>query len=692
MGDDVLLINSFYYHNFHKEGNMGSRKFLTVCAMVLCTVGAHKQVSAGSVPLPDIEAATATHTNVIILIPDGMGTSHATLSRWVAQSQGKTLAVDQMKTGLCKTYMSNSVIPGSATCGTAFACGYKTSVTRIGVKPDTINVPEVQVVSEEDKFHPIANVMEAAKLMGKKTGVISTSDFRHATPASFVAHWYYRNNGDCIAAQMASSNVDLIFGGGSDKYITNNACLLDNDPLNLGWDTYIDERSELMSLDETAAGRTLGLFADDDLHKDLDRQFFNKSREPSLAEMTERAIDILNEDDDGFVLMVEGSQVDWASHGDDPVGVTTDFLAFDDAVQVARDFASDDGETMVIAVPDHDNGGCTIYSDDNKGGDSYKDIQVHEMVKPITDAKITAAYLADILFGMYPSSDATTADDSAAIADSVGDYWPVIDSIPMSTSEMDEVVDDINNGGWLEKTLGDIFSTRCYIGWTTGGHTGHDVQIWYEGCDRDINTIDNTEVGDMIFEAIGANKDSVNARLFVDATDAFSDADNVTIDTAGYLMSGSNPYIVAGAKLVVEEGSKKGVFFLNTRVCSLYTDTDTSKTVLEEGLVVYEINTHRAFVPKEAVNVFYGGATGVSTSHARPVRHQITLRNGVLNVPGQKHVDVKFYTLNGSMVKNVHVSGSQLNINKIAMSNGVYIMSVNGMSRMKIHRMNGTVN
>jgi alkaline phosphatase len=675
---------------------MGSKQLLAACATVLVMAGGYVNVQGGTVPLPNIEKATATHTNVIILIPDGMGTSHATVSRWVAQAQGAELAVDQMKTGLVKTYMSNSIIPGSATCGTAFACGYKTNVTRLGVWPDTINTPEVTAVSDEDKFRPIANVMEAAKLLGKKTGVISTSDFRHATPASFVAHWYYRNNGDCIAAQMASSNIDLIFGGGSEKYITDNACLIDNDPLNIGWDTYIDERTELMNLDETTAGRTLGLFADDDLHKELDRQFFNVEREPSIAEMTERAIDILSQDEDGFVLMVEGSQVDWASHGDDPVGVVTDFLAFDEAVQVARDFAAENGETMVIAVPDHDNGGCTVYSDYNTGGDSYKDIQPHEMVGPIIQAKITAAYLANILFGMYPDNDATTADDSASIADTVGNYWPVIDSIPMSTEEMDGVVDDINNGGWLEKTLGDIISPRCYIGWTTGGHTGHDVQIWYEGYDGDINTIDNTEVGDLIFDAMGVHKDSVSARLFIDATEAFNAAATVTIDTAGCVMGyGSNPYIVAGAKLTVEEGTKKAVFPLNTRICSLYVD-GTLDTVeeLEEGLVVYEINTHRAFVPSEAVNTFYGSGTSVNPAHLRTgsLRSVVTLRSGILDVSGHEHVDVRIYGLNGTLVQHVRTEGARVDLNDIAMSNGMYIMSVNGgLTRMKIHRMNGRV-
>jgi alkaline phosphatase len=82
--------------------------------------------------------------------------------------------------------------------------------------------------------------------------------------------------------------------------------------------------------------------------------------QPSIAEMTAKAIELLSQDRDGFFLMVEGSQVDWAGHNNDPIYMTTDFLAFDEAVKVACDFADEKGKTLVMAFPDHNTGGMKI--------------------------------------------------------------------------------------------------------------------------------------------------------------------------------------------------------------------------------------------------------------------------------------------------------------------------------------------
>jgi alkaline phosphatase len=95
--------------------------------------------------------------------------------------------------------------------------------------------------------------------------------------------------------------------------------------------------------------------------------------------MTEKAIELLSEDEDGFFLMVEGSQVDWAGHANDPEYMVTDFLAFDEAVKAAVNFAEEDGHTLVIVFPDHNTGGMTIGNYDT----SYTDLTVEELVDPL---------------------------------------------------------------------------------------------------------------------------------------------------------------------------------------------------------------------------------------------------------------------------------------------------------------------
>merc|ERR1711933_348452 len=100
-------------------------------------------------------------------------------------------------------------------------------------------------------------------------------------------------------------------------------------------------------------------FADSHMSPDIDRVHFTPT-EPSIAEMTEKTIEMLSKNENGFFMMVEGSQVDFAGHANDPIWMTTDFIAWDDAVRVAVDFAKEDGETLVLALPDHNTGGLKI--------------------------------------------------------------------------------------------------------------------------------------------------------------------------------------------------------------------------------------------------------------------------------------------------------------------------------------------
>ena len=101
------------------------------------------------------------------------------------------------------------------------------------------------------------------------------------------------------------------------------------------------------------------MFAEDDLAYDFDRPHLAPTQ-PSLAEMTQKAIEILSRNPKGFFLFVEASKVDWASHGNDPIGVISDLLAFDGAVASALDFAKARPQTLVLAFSDHGNGGMSL--------------------------------------------------------------------------------------------------------------------------------------------------------------------------------------------------------------------------------------------------------------------------------------------------------------------------------------------
>ncbi|PAD71379.1 MULTISPECIES: alkaline phosphatase [Paenibacillus] len=278
--------------------------------------------------------------NVILLIPDGMGISYLTATRIY---KGEELSFERYVKGLMKTASADTNVTDSAAAGTAMATGYKTnngviSVTPDGVKPDSI--------------------LDAARESGKSTGLVATSRITHATPAVFTAHDPSRGNEVALATEYIN-NVDVILGGGRDMFLPESEGgkqperNLVEEAKAAGYE-YITNRSEIGQVD---GDQILGLFAMSDLKYEIDR---DKQNVPSLAEMTKLAVDTLSKNDKGFFLMVEGSQIDWAGHANDPIALITDMLAFEEAVDVALEFARENSDTLVVVVGDHETGGMNI--------------------------------------------------------------------------------------------------------------------------------------------------------------------------------------------------------------------------------------------------------------------------------------------------------------------------------------------
>jgi alkaline phosphatase len=119
----------------------------------------------------------------------------------------------------------------------------------------------------------------------------------------------------------------------------------------------VRNESELVAVDPAATERLLGIFTDSHMSYELDR---DPAVEPSLAEMTEKAIDVLSKDEDGFFLMVEGGRIDHADHARDYKRTAVDTVAFDDAVKVALDYAAENPDTLVVVTADHECGGLVI--------------------------------------------------------------------------------------------------------------------------------------------------------------------------------------------------------------------------------------------------------------------------------------------------------------------------------------------
>jgi len=303
--------------------------FLQGCAVV---------VNAPAVAVRDRQPVSLPR-NVILMIGDGMGVGQVT----AAEIELGTLNMERLPVGgLVTTFSGNRLVTDSAASGTALATGHKTNNGAISVSPDG---------------KPLKTVLEYAEERGMATGLVVTCSVTHATPAVFASHVDSREEYNEIALQMAESGVDVLFGGGWSFFLPN------TEPGGVrkdGRDLLSELRrrmpvaltvEELRSLPETDAAAAL-LYPE---HPPA-----APSREPSLAELTGRALDVLSRDNDGFFVMVEGSQIDWAGHENDHEWLIREMADFDAAVGVAMDFAEQSGNTLVIVTADHETGAYAV--------------------------------------------------------------------------------------------------------------------------------------------------------------------------------------------------------------------------------------------------------------------------------------------------------------------------------------------
>jgi alkaline phosphatase len=196
--------------------------------------------------------------------------------------------------------------------------------------------------------------------------------------------------------------------------------------------------------------------------------------------MTAKALDLLDEDPDGFFLMVEGSRIDHAAHGNDAAAHLHDMLAYDAAVATALDFARRDGRTLVISVADHETGGLTL---GRRGASGWN---------PDVLSRVRASHSPIV------SQLAEGGDVETVLASYVG-----IDDLSDEERELFETAG--TESGALSAALTQVVGHRAGVGWTTGGHTAVDVNLYAFGPGREsfIGNLDNAEVGRRIAQLMG---------------------------------------------------------------------------------------------------------------------------------------------------------------------------------------------
>jgi len=294
--------------------------------------------------------------NIIIVVSDGMsvGSLNMTdlyLSRKIGKGSNwlQLYRDNKVTRGLMDMASLSSIVTDSAAASSSWGGGFRVNNGGLNVGPTGEN------------YLPI---WQKFKIAGKMAGCVTTVPITHATPAGFCVNSKTRKDQAGIAEKYLDLKFDIMMGGGNEYFSPDNR----DDKVDM-YQKFTNKGYEVVKTrKQMLAANTkkpiLGVFSDSGLPYTIDR---NNNKElaknvPTLAEMTQKAIDRMKNHPEGFVLQVEAGKVDWAAHGNDIAGLLYDQTAHDDAVKVAINFADTNDETLVIITTDHGNSNPgTIY-------------------------------------------------------------------------------------------------------------------------------------------------------------------------------------------------------------------------------------------------------------------------------------------------------------------------------------------
>ncbi|ATA93383.1 alkaline phosphatase [Capnocytophaga canimorsus] len=289
-----------------------------------------------------------TPKNIIYMVSDGMSSGTLTMadlySRRILGKPSNWISLYEQSLAT-KAYMDmqslSSVVTDSAAASSSWGGGHRVPNGRLNVGPNG------------EMYTPI---WQKFKKAGKKVGCVTTVPITHATPAGFCVNSKARNAQEDIAEQYLQLRFDVMMGGG-DKYFSSQKRKDKKDMYQQfvrGGFTVVKNKTDMKKAPKNKP--LLGVFDEEGLPYSLDYTSEKDLQQcPTLAEMTAKAIEQMQDHSKGFVLQVEGGKVDWAAHGNDIGALLFDQLAFDQAVGVALQFAQKDKNTLVVVTTDHGN-------------------------------------------------------------------------------------------------------------------------------------------------------------------------------------------------------------------------------------------------------------------------------------------------------------------------------------------------
>ena len=457
--------------------------------------------------------------NVIFMLTDGTSEGALAAARWYERymtgDMSFNLALDQYICGLVQTHESDCPITCSAPGMSAYMTGVPGRIGNVSMYPLPHPEHDFYPVDPDRAGQPAATVLEAARyLKGKSTGLVCTVTFPHATPAAASAHYPYRWDYHRIALQQSCEGLDLVFGSGTGVLTDEMRAMIASTGATLIEDDVAAFRAfEPSGLKASSAGvvspaetapsagvapssnRLWALFGGDMTEFEIDRV---DSEQPSLSEMTAKAIDILARDRKGFFLMVEGSKVDYGAHSMDPVETITELLEFDRAVKVAMDFARKDGNTTVIIASDHGNGGLQV------GGSDYADYEanpVDSIYYGIRGVKASSWKMIERLQGCSEGEIPAVFKEWTGIELQPSE----LSAIKKNMNRVEENYMEVANIWNLQGVIARIYLSRSKLRMIGGQHTGEDVilGVYNPRGQRPTGVIRNTQLNAYLCQILG---------------------------------------------------------------------------------------------------------------------------------------------------------------------------------------------
>ena len=447
--------------------------------------------------------------NVILFVGDGMSLQARQIARILSKgiTEGRyndLLNMEKMdNVAVVTTSGYDAIVTDSANSASAYATGHKSVVNAMGVYENCTKDP-----FDDPK---VENIIELVKrTRGMATGIVSTSNITDATPAAMVSHTRRRAEQNFIAQTMLEDyhRPDVILGGGSRHFIPMDvpgSKRKDNVDViksfeDLGY-SFSGTKTELENTPQSA-DKLLGLYQLDNMNVYIDRAVIKNPKvlkgftdQPGLVEMTEKAIDTLSKNDNGFFLMVEGACVDKQLHVLDWQRAAYDNIELDKAVGAAQKFAAQNNDTLIIVVADHAHGASitgTYHELDGKTG--------REAVRTYADSKWPT--FEDVDGDGYPDNPdpaVTLAVQFANHPDCNIDYR--FKDVPTPPAIMGKDGKAIAN----PLTKGEFYAGNIPAKADQEVHAADDVILTAQGPGADYfkGTMDNTEVFFGIVRALG---------------------------------------------------------------------------------------------------------------------------------------------------------------------------------------------